>query len=76
MNKNLKISVSGIRGIYPDDLTPEIAYQFGFAYCGFLKERNIYVGRDTRISGEVLKYNIISSIISSGKNVIDLDIAP
>jgi phosphomannomutase len=55
MEKNLKISVAGIRGIYPYFLTPEIVYKFGLSYANFLKEKNIYVGRDTRISGEVLK---------------------
>jgi len=76
MFNNLKISVAGIRGIYPEDLSPEIAYKFGLSYGNFLKEKNIYVGRDTRISGEVLKYSLISSLIATGKNVIDLDIAP
>jgi phosphomannomutase len=76
MEKNLKISVAGIRGIYPYFLTPEIVYKFGLSYANFLKEKNIYVGRDTRISGEVLKYSLISSLLFAGKNVIDMDIAP
>jgi phosphomannomutase len=76
MNKNLKISVAGIRGIYPHFLTPEVVYKFGLSYGYFLKEKNIYIGRDTRISGEVLKYALISSLLLSGKNVIDLDISP
>ncbi|MFN4227483.1 MAG: phosphoglucosamine mutase [Candidatus Ratteibacteria bacterium] len=74
--KNLKISVSGIRGIYPSDLNFEIVYKFGLAYGNFLKEKNIYIGRDTRISGEVLKHILISALLTTGKNVIDLGIAP
>ncbi|MCM8818082.1 MAG: phosphoglucosamine mutase, partial [Candidatus Omnitrophica bacterium] len=74
--ENLKISVAGIRGKYPSTLTPEIVYKFGLSYGNFLKEKKIYIGRDTRISGEVLKYIIISSILAKGKNAIDLDIAP
>jgi len=76
MEENLKISVAGIRGIYPNFLTPEVVYKFGLSYANFLKEKNIYVGRDTRISGEVLKYALISSLLFSGKNIIDLDISP
>ncbi len=76
MEKNFKISVAGIRGIYPYFLTPEIVYKFGLSYANFSKEKDIYVGRDTRISGEVLKYALISSLLFSGKNIIDLDIAP
>jgi len=76
MSENLKISVSGIRGIYLDSLTPEIVYKFGLSYGMFLKEKNVFLGRDTRISGEVLKYALISSLLLSGKNVIDTGISP
>ncbi|MCM8786367.1 MAG: phosphoglucosamine mutase, partial [Candidatus Omnitrophica bacterium] len=74
--KGLKISVSGIRGVYPSDLNFEVVYKFGLAYGNFLKEKNVYIGRDTRISGEILKHILISSILATGKNVIDLGIAP
>lgn len=76
MFQGLKISVSGIRGVYPSSLNPEVVYNFGLAYGNYLKENTVYVGRDTRISGETLKYAIISSLIATGKNIIDLDIAP
>ncbi|HOK56500.1 MAG TPA: phosphoglucosamine mutase [bacterium] len=76
MIEKLKISVAGIRGIYPSELTPEIAYKFGLAYGFYLKEKNIYIGTDTRISSEVLKYALISSLLAKGKNVIDLGIMP
>lgn len=74
--ENLKISVSGIRGIYPSDLSFEIVYKFGLAYGNFLKEKNVYIGRDTRTSGEILKHILISSLLATEKNVIDLGIAP
>jgi len=74
--KSLKISVAGIRGIYPSQINPEIAFKFGVAFGNFLKEKNIFVGRDTRISGDVLKSSLISGILASGKNVIDLGIVP
>ena len=73
---SLKISVAGIRGIYPDELSPQLAFKFGLAFGNFLKEKNIFVGRDTRISGDVLKSSLISGILASGKNVIDLGIVP
>lgn len=74
--KNLKISVAGIRGTYPEALTPEIVYKFGLSYANFIDRKNIYIGRDTRISGEVIKHILIGSILASGKNIVDLDISP
>ncbi|MCM8804704.1 MAG: phosphoglucosamine mutase [Candidatus Omnitrophica bacterium] len=76
MFQGLKISVAGVRGIYPSSLTPEVVYNFGLAYGNYLKEKIVYIGRDTRISGETLKYAIISSLLATGKDVIDLKIAP
>ncbi|MCM8772842.1 MAG: phosphoglucosamine mutase [Candidatus Omnitrophica bacterium] len=76
MVKELKISVAGIRGIYPEVLRPDLVQKFAFAYGNFIKEKKIYVGRDTRISGNVLKLTVIASLLACGKNVVDLDIAP
>jgi len=72
----LKISVAGIRGIYPDVLSPEFAFQSGLAFGTYLKEKKVFVGRDTRVSGEVLKSSLISGLLASGKDVIDLGIVP
>lgn len=76
MNDELKISVSGIRGKYPDSINPEIVYKFGLAYGKFLKEKKVYVGRDTRLSGEVLLYSLISSLLITGKDVFLTGISP
>ena len=50
----LKISISGVRGIWGDSLTPLIVRKFGFAYGKYLADRKgatIIVGSDTRDSG-------------------------
>ncbi len=74
--KNLKISVAGVRGIYPDGINSEVAFKFGFAFGFYGKGKTFLVGRDTRISGDVLTSSVISGILSSGKNVINLGITP
>ncbi|HOV21723.1 MAG TPA: phosphoglucosamine mutase [bacterium] len=74
--KNFKISVAGIRGIYPDEITPEIAFKFAFAFGFFGKGKTFLVGKDTRISGDVLISSVISGLLSSGKNVLNIEITP
>jgi len=74
--ENLKISVAGVRGIYPDEINPEVAFKFGFAFGIYGKGKTFLIGKDTRISGDILTSSIISGILSSGKNVINLGIIP
>lgn len=72
--KNLMISVSGVRGIVGQGLTPEIAMQFAQAY-GSEFPGKIVVGRDSRVSGEMLKYAVWSGLMAVGCDVVDIDIA-
>jgi len=64
----LKVSYSGIRGIFPLDLTPKVAYGFGKAYVRLLAKKRktplILLGRDTRDSGEDLENAMISGLLS------------
>ncbi|MBI9101050.1 MAG: phosphomannomutase/phosphoglucomutase [Spirochaetales bacterium] len=58
-----------IRGIYPDELNPEIIYKIGFFLPKILGADRILVGMDGRISSEAI-FNILSSgIIDSGADV-------
>ncbi len=61
----------GIRGManeYP--ITPEIAVAVGRAIASFFKKErdisNIIIGKDTRISGYMLEYALVSGICSMG----------
>ncbi len=71
----LIISVSGVRGIVGDGLTPDIITRYAAAF-GTIAGGNILIGRDTRISGDMVKNAVISGIVSTGANVIDLGILP
>jgi phosphomannomutase len=70
------ISISGIRGIPGDSLTPEniIKYTKAFAlYCG---RKRIVIGRDGRLNGEIIEKIIESVLLLCGCEVVNLGIAP
>ena len=67
----------GIRGIFNKDITYSLAYKVGYALGLNLENNNpILIGRDTRISGDVLLQAITKGISASGKKFINLGICP
>lgn len=69
----------GIRGIANIDLTPELAFKVGRAGAYILANGNkgtVLVGKDTRVSGDMLEAALIAGITSMGLNVISLGIIP
>lgn len=71
---NKLFGTDGIRGIYGEYLTDDIAYMTG-NFIGYSADGGtIVVGRDTRASGERLTNALINGIIDAGSNVIDLGI--
>lgn len=74
--KPLMISVSGVRGIVGESLTPEVLSKFAAAYGTFVKGGKVVVGTDSRLSREMCKYAVFSGLISVGCEVVDLGIVP
>ena len=70
----------GIRGIVGDDLTVQLAYKVGLAAAYVLgKEKEnltVLIGKDTRVSRDVLSTALTAGLLNSGANVIDLGIVP
>ncbi|KGG03829.1 Phosphoglucosamine mutase [Prochlorococcus marinus str. MIT 9321] len=67
----------GIRGKFNEDITVSLAYKVGYALGLLLENTNpILIGRDTRISGDILLKATIKGIIASGKKFISLGICP
>lgn len=70
----------GIRGIVGEDLTHELAMKVGEAAAYVLgskkKEITVLVGRDTRISGQMLSSALSAGLMSQGAKVIDLGVVP
>jgi phosphomannomutase len=73
-----------IRGVYPDPLTDQMAWQIGYGASRFLiaeaaaqghttpMMRNIVVGRDMRTSSPTLSDRLIAGINAHGGDVIDV----
>src|SRR5215211_3943878 len=72
----LKISISGVRGVIGQSLTPALLVRFAQAFGTYIGSGTIVIGRDTRTSGEMVRQAVIAGLLSSGCRVIDLDICP
>ena len=69
----------GVRGIANEELTPELAFKLGrFGAYVLTKDSEekpkILVGKDTRISGEMLESALIAGILSVGAEVMRLGV--
>ena len=66
----------GIRGVankYP--ITPSFLYELAIAIANVKEKKcNILIGRDTRVSGEMIENSIISGFESVGSNCDSLEI--
>lgn len=71
----LIISVSGLRGIVGETLTPDVASRFVAAFAGKVDEGPVIVARDGRSSGPMLSKAIVASLTACGRDVIDADVA-
>ncbi len=72
----LMTSVSGVRGVIGESLTPEVLSKFAAAYGTFVRGGRVVVGTDSRLSREMCKYAVFSGLISVGCEVIDLGVVP
>lgn len=72
----LMISVSGIRGIFGTDLTPENLSRFTAAYGTWLKGGTVVLGRDSRTTGKICEDIVASTLASVGCDVIKVGIVP
>jgi phosphomannomutase len=78
-------SISGIRGTIggavEDNLTPIDAVKFAAAYGTWLKQQRskdnyrVVVGRDARISGEMIQNLVMNTLVGLGIHVIDLGLS-
>ncbi|AMP20941.1 phosphoglucosamine mutase [endosymbiont 'TC1' of Trimyema compressum] len=70
----------GIRGIANKDLTPEMAFKLGRAVAHVLasdyEDPVITIGKDTRISGDMLESALAAGICSRGVSVYHLGVLP
>ena len=64
---------NGIRGKVGENFTPDFLSKVGLAIGAYLpRGNNVVVGMDTRVSGEMVKNAVVSGLLASGVNVIDV----
>ena len=76
MTKPVMISVSGIRGIVGQGLTPELVVRYATAVGSYLQEGRVMVGQDSRVTGDMLKAAVLSGLLSVGCTPVDLSVCP
>lgn len=71
----------GVREIANTFLSPELAFSLGRIGAGIIarklgKPPTVIVGRDTRLSGEMLEAAVVSGIASVGGHAVDIGVIP
>jgi len=70
----------GVRGKANTELSPELATKLGRAVVSALLDNKlnpiIYIGRDTRVSGDMLALALAAGCMSAGAHVVDLGVLP
>jgi len=66
----------GIRGIFNEEITYDLAQKIGYAFGAINDSQKVLIGRDTRVSGDLLLEALANGLNHSGKEVIDVGICP
>ncbi len=70
----------GVRGIANKDLTPELAYKLGrigaYVLLKNSKKAKVIIGKDTRLSGDLLENAMVAGFLSMGVDVVALGVIP
>lgn len=69
------ISVSGLRGVIGETLTPEIAARYVAAFASSLPEGKVLITRDGRATGPMIADAVRSAIAAVGRTPLDAGVA-
>ncbi len=72
----MKISISGIRGIFGNDLSPKEILQFCTNFSGLINTGKCVIGRDTRPTGQMIMNYATAALMQCGIKVYNLGIVP
>ena len=72
----MKKSISGIRGVFGDDLTLRHAIEFADNFAHLVGSGRCVVARDTRPSGPLIQEVVTSALLQNGIDVFSLETAP
>jgi phosphomannomutase/phosphoglucomutase len=68
-----------IRGVVDRDLTPDVARRLGQGFGTYMANQGhlkLAVGRDGRLSSQILKEALIDGLLSTGCDVVDIGLCP
>jgi phosphomannomutase len=72
----VKISISGVRGVYGHDLNLHEVSKFAGQFASMIKSGKCIITRDTRPSGRIIAQTVAAGLMSCGIDVYNLGIAP
>ncbi len=72
----MKISISGVRGVYGHDLNLHEVSRFAGQFASVIKSGRCVVARDTRPSGRIIAQVVAASLMAGGIDVYNLGVAP
>ncbi len=77
---DLKISISGVRGVVGESLTPRVIVDLITAFGTYIlkadKKTKVALGMDSRLSGDMMSQLIISTLRACGIHVLELGLIP
>ena len=76
MSTSLKISVSGVRGVVGESLTPSLVAYFAASFGEYVGGGRVLVARDTRPTGTMFENAVISGLLSVGCQPFILGVVP
>ncbi len=71
----LIISVSGLRGVIGETLTPDVAIRYAAAFCQTLPPGPLVLSRDGRATGSMVADAVRSAVQAMGHDVVDAGVA-
>ncbi|HJS82522.1 MAG TPA: hypothetical protein VJ742_06770, partial [Nitrososphaera sp.] len=72
----MKISISGIRGVYGQDLSLHEVDKYSRLFAQSIRSGRCVIARDTRPSGRIISQVLAGGLMSQGIDVYNLGIAP
>jgi phosphomannomutase len=72
----LKVSISGVRGVIGETLTPELICRFAEAFGAYVGRGPVIVGRDTRPSGPMVQQAVHAGLLAVGCKIVDIGVVP
>jgi phosphomannomutase len=72
----MKKTISGIRGVFGDDLNLKDVLEFSNNFSSLIKSKKCVVGKDTRPSGSMIKDTASAALMKNGIDIFNLETVP